>query len=191
MPTEELTAQTHAERERLAQLLSELRPKQWSAPSLCAGWRVREVVAHLTMPYRTGPARFFFGLARSGFNFHRYSDRAARTDAARLSEAELLGVLRANIHHPWRPPGGGEAGALSHDVIHGLDITDPLGLPACPPERIALVLRQTSPKSLRYFGVDLGERQLIASDADARLGEGAPVHAPAKDILLIATGRKP
>ena len=195
MTTEDLTIHTHTERERLAGILSSLHPEQWAAPSLCAGWRVREVVAHLTMPYRRGPmtgaVAFFLGLARSGFNINRYLDRAARADAARLTDAELLEVLRVNIRNPWRPPGGGQIGALSHDVIHGLDITEPLGLPSCPPERITLVLQQTSAKNLGYFGVDLTGRQLIASDAEASLGEGTAVHMPAKDILLLATGRYP
>lgn len=191
MTTEDLTDHTHAERQRLADILSSLHEEQWAAPSLCTGWRIREVVAHITMPYRIGAATFFLGLARSRFNFNRYADRAARADAARFTDAELLETLRANTHHPWRPPGGGQLGALSHDVIHGLDITEPLRLPSCPPERIALVLRQSGTENLGYFGVDLTGRQLIASDAQASLGEGTPVHLPAKDILLIATGRYP
>lgn len=191
MTTEDLTDHTQAERQRLADILSSLHEEQWAAPSLCTGWRIREVVAHITMPYRIGAATFFLGLARSRFNFNRYADRAARADAARFTDAELLETLRANTHHPWRPPGGGQLGALSHDVIHGLDITEPLRLPSCPPERIALVLRQSGTENLGYFGVDLTGRQLIASDAQASLGEGTPVHLPAKDILLIATGRYP
>lgn len=156
---------------------------------------MREVVAHLTMPYRTPRRRVLAGLVRARFDFNAYADRAARADAANLSDTALLQSLRANIRHPWRPPGGGPAGALSHDVIHGLDITEPLGLPPCPPERIALVLRHTGVERARYFGVDPRGRRLIATDAEAHLGEGTrihpPVHLPARDILLIATGRKP
>ena len=35
-----------AERTQLATLLHSLTPQQWQTPSLCAGWSVRDVVAH-------------------------------------------------------------------------------------------------------------------------------------------------
>lgn len=37
-----------AERRRVADLLAGLDDEQWAAPSLCDGWTVREVGAHLT-----------------------------------------------------------------------------------------------------------------------------------------------
>ncbi|QYC40958.1 hypothetical protein Nocox_16725 [Nonomuraea coxensis DSM 45129] len=187
----ELTRHVHAERERLAELLAGLPEEGWAASSLCAGWRVREVVAHITAAFRTSMPRFVAGLVAARFSFDRYADRAARGDTARLSDPDLLACLRANITHPWRPPGGGTAGALSHDIIHGLDITEPLGLPAPPVERIALVLAGTNPRSLAYFGVDLTGVQLRATDADVRIGAGEPVELPAKDVLLTITGRRP
>lgn len=186
-----LQAQKYAERERLAELLSDLTPVQWDAPSLCSGWRVREVVAHITMPFRTSAPRFLTGLAAARFSFNRYADKVARRDTARMSDKELLGALRDNIRHPWQPPGGGPVGALSHDVIHGLDITEPLGLPPVPPERIAAVLAGAGPRNLAFFGVDLSGTELRATDADIRLGSGRTVRLPAKDVLLIVTGRRP
>jgi uncharacterized protein (TIGR03083 family) len=41
-----------AEFSALAGLLDAASAEQWDTPSLCEGWRVREVVAHLTMPAR-------------------------------------------------------------------------------------------------------------------------------------------
>jgi uncharacterized protein (TIGR03083 family) len=186
----DLTQHVHAERERLAELLAGLTDEQWDSPSLCADWRVREVVAHITMPFRTRLPQFLVGLAAARFSFNRYADRAAHADAERMSSAELLASLRANITNPWQPPGGGAAGALSHDTIHGLDITEPLGLPAPPVERIALVLANANPRSLSFFGVDLTGIQLRGVDADVQLGEGKPVDLPVKDILLTITGRR-
>lgn len=187
----ELQAQTYAERERLAALLADLTEQQWDTPSLCAGWRVREVVAHITMPFRTSAPRFVAGLVTARFSFNRYADSVARRDGARMTTDELLGTLRDNIRHPWQPPGGGPAAALSHDVIHGLDITEPLSLPPAPPERIATVLAHSRPRALAYFGVDLTGVELRATDAEFRLGTGSVVELPVKDILLTVTGRRP
>jgi uncharacterized protein (TIGR03083 family) len=156
-----------AERHDLATLLKELSTAQWDAPSLCKGWRTREVVAHLTMPYRYSTARFLVELAKSGGRFNPMADRLARRDAAELTPAELTDCLAANVDHPWKPPGGGFEGALSHDVIHGLDITVALGIDrTVPPERMRVVLGGLSPKLLKYFGVDLDGTQLRATDLD-------------------------
>lgn len=66
-----------------------------------------------------------------------------------------------------------------------------LDLPPAPTERIALVLATAGAKNLEFFGADLSGISLVASDADVTLGDGAPVHATAKDILLGVTGRRP
>lgn len=191
-PTARLTSETRAERERLASLFADLTPEQWHTPSLCAGWRVCEVVAHITMPFRTKPLGFTAGMVRAGFSFNRYADRDARSTAHEKSQADLVGLLRRNIDNPWQPPGGAGAGALSHDVIHGLDATEPLGLPAPPADRIALVLASASARQLKYFGVDLQGHRLIATDADVSVGEGASaVPMTAKEILLVVAGRHP
>jgi hypothetical protein len=77
-------------------------------------------------------------------------------------------------------------------VIHGLDVTEPLGLPAPPADRIALVLTSAGARQLSYFGVDLEGKRLVATDAEVSVGEGADVvPMTAKEILLIATGRYP
>jgi uncharacterized protein (TIGR03083 family) len=191
-PSTYLTSETRAERERLASLFGDLTPEQWDMPSLCDGWRVREVVAHVTMPFRAKPIGVMAGVVRAGFSFNRYADRDARSAAEAMSEAELVDLLRRNINHPWRPPGGGEAGALSHDVIHGLDATEPLGLPSAPAERLALVLASTSRRQMKYFGADLDGRKLAATDTDVSVGEGSTVVTmTAKEILLVVTGRRP
>src|SRR5215469_8817056 len=188
----QLTGETQAERERLAALFRDLSPEQWDTPSLCDGWRVREVVAHMTMPFRTKPLGVMAGMIRAGFSFNKYADRDARSAAQDKSGGELADLLRRTTGNPWKPPGGGATGALSHDVIHGLDATEPLGLPAPPGGRIALVLASGGPRQLRYFGGDLQGHRLIATDADVSVGDGPNVvPMTAKDILLVVTGRRP
>lgn len=180
------------QRGEFAAVLGELPAGRWDAPTLCAGWRVREVVAHITMPFRYSAPRFMVELARSRGRFSQMADRVARRDAVSLSAAELAEAVRSNVGHPWKPPGGGFSGALAHDVIHGLDITVPLGLPfAVPEERLRPVLPASlAERSVRYFGTELSGIELRATDLDWTLGSGAPLTGAAQDLLLVLCGRK-
>ncbi len=180
-----------AQRGELGELLAGLPAARWDEPTLCAGWRVREVVAHITMPFRYSGRRFAFELARSRGRFGEMADRLARRDADALTPGDLAGAVRSNVGHPWKPPGGGFEGALAHDVIHGMDITVPLGLGhTVPHERLRLVLPGSlSERSVRYFGVDLDGVELRADDMDWSLGSGAPLGGTAADLLLVLCGR--
>ena len=119
-------------------------------------------------------------------------DRCARRDAEAPTN-ELLVAMKDNVTNPWRPPGGGLEGVLVHDVIHGLDITVPLGINrTLPEERVRMVLDAvTQPKTLRYFAVDLTGIELRASDLDWSFGTGTPTVGLAQDLALLLCGRQP
>ncbi len=181
-----------AQRAELAEVLAGLPAARWDEPTLCDGWRVREVAAHITMPFRYSGRRFMLELAKSRGKFNEMADRCARRDAAVMSPDELTEALSSNANHPWHPPGGGEAGALTHDVIHGLDITEGLGLGLRVPEdRLGVVLPNlVTLKSLNFFGTDLSGTQLRATDTGWTFGTGTPVTASAQDLALLICGRK-
>ena len=180
-----------AERTELAALLGGLQAQQWDAQTLCAGWRPREVVAHMTMPFRLSRRQFATGMLAARGNFNRMADRYARRDAAALSPGQLVSTLAGNAAHPWKPPGGGFQGALSHDVIHGLDITVGLGLDRrVPHQRLRIVLEGVTPRQVKYFGTDLHGVQLRATDLDWSYGAGTPLTGAAQDLLLVLCGRK-
>jgi uncharacterized protein (TIGR03083 family) len=180
-----------AERREQAELLAGLTPEQWDAPTLCAGWSVREVIAHTTSAYRTSLPTFLLELVKAGGSFNRMADRSARRDAAQLTAEQLVACLRDNAEHPWTPPGGGPAGALAHDVIHGLDVTVGLGLDRLvPQERVAMVLSGMRPRNVAFFGADLDGVELCATDTDWRFGSGSPVRGTAQDLLLVVCGRR-
>lgn len=94
-----------AQRAELGEILAGLPGPSWEEPTLCAGWRVREVVAHITMPFRLGRGRFALELAQSGGRFNAMADRVARRDAAAMPAADLTEAVRSNTGHPWKPPG--------------------------------------------------------------------------------------
>jgi uncharacterized protein (TIGR03083 family) len=187
----QLAQEIAAERLELAEVLSSLPSQCWDGPTLCAGWRVRELVAHMTMPFRYSTARFVGELVRSGGRFNAMSDRCARRDAA-APASELLSALRDNATNPWTPPGGGLAGALTHDVIHGLDAIVPLGIGRrVPAERLRIVLESvTGPRALKHFGTDLSGIELLADDLDWSFGSGQRLAGAAQDLALVVCGRK-
>jgi hypothetical protein len=96
------------------------------------------------------------------------------------------------VHHPWQPPGGGYEGALTHDVIHGLDITVPLGTGRRVPEpQLSAVLGfLTERGGGTVFGTDLAGIELRADDLDWSCGSGEPVSGLAQHLLLAMAGRK-
>ncbi len=197
-----------AHRRALADALTKLTPDQWQSESLCAGWTAAHVLAHQTMPFRISVEEFMAGLQRCGGDFTTFSDEIAARDS-RLPPADLVAVLRDNADNPWSPPGGGLAGALSHDVIHGLDIGWPLRLAyEIPASAMTLVLTSiTSPLELdagdvlagevragagskTLFGFPLSGIRVSATDLDWSVGDGAELAGRSRDLLPLLAGRQ-
>ena len=191
MTTSDLQPIIGEERRAFGTVLAELAEADWEAPSLCAGWRVREVVAHMTMPFRYPAPRFLAELLRSRGNFARMADRIAHRDA-QVPAGVLLDGWRANEEHPWRPPGGGRKGALTHDVVHGLDITIPLGIehPVGEPALRVVLDHATTPLSLKHFSLDLTGIRLEADDLDWSFGDGEPLRGTARSLLMVLMDRR-
>jgi hypothetical protein len=91
----------------------------------------------------------------------------------------------------WTPPGGGYHGALIHVVIHGLDVTVPLGAPRCSPDQtIRVVLDNlTAGGGHAHFGTVINGRRLQASDLDWSHGSGQVLRGAAADLALALCGR--
>jgi uncharacterized protein (TIGR03083 family) len=191
MTAPDLMPTVAAERRAFGDVLEGLAGADWDAPSLCTGWRMREVVAHMTMPFRYSAPRFLAELARSRGDFTRMSDRVARRDG-QAPISTLLAGWQTNVDHAWKPPGGGREGALTHDVVHGLDITVPLGIEHPVGEQaLRVVLDQaTTPLSLRHLGADLTGIRLEADDLDWTWGDGEPLRGRARHLLLVLVDRR-
>ena len=191
MATGDLMPMIAAERRAFGTVLDGLSEPDWNASSLCSGWRVREVVAHMTMPFRYSTPRFLGEMVRSRGNFARMSDRVARRDA-QAPIGTLLDGWRTNETNPWKPPGGVLEGALTHDVVHGLDITIPLGLEhPVGNQALRVVLgNATAPLSRKHFGVDLTGIRLEADDLDWADGDGEPLHGAAHHLLMVLMNRR-
>ena len=173
----------------LARLLADQPPSVADAPSLCDGWAVKHVVAHMTMAARYDPPAFMAELAAAGHDFETLSEQVARRDGDRPF-ASLLDDLRSDTMAAWAPPGGGPTGALTHAVIHGLDITGALDLRRTADDQATrLVLDTLTGGVAGHFGVDLSGRALAATDLDWTFGSGTPMLATAGDLVLALAGR--
>jgi uncharacterized protein (TIGR03083 family) len=197
-----------AHRRALAGALSELSVGQWRGASLCAGWTPAHVLAHQTMPFRISEAEFMAGMQRCGGDFTTFSDEIAGRDS-NIPPAELVSVLRENAENPWAPPGGGLSGALSHDVIHGLDMTwlvsSAYEIPAEAMTTVlgsitgpltlaedAVVAADVEPgaKRMTVFGFPLDGIKVIATDLDWSAGQGAELRGRGRDLLPLLASRK-
>ena len=175
----------------LADLLESSGLDVWEAPSLCEGWRTREVVAHMTMPARyPGPA-FMAELEAAGGDFTRLSNTVAARDGA-LPVPALVADLRSEVLHGWQPPGGGMDGAL--DALRDPRARHRGGGPAGAAGALGAHhpgarARRRRGRAPNMFGVDLDGVELRADDLVWSAGSGAPVTGPAQALALVACGR--
>jgi uncharacterized protein (TIGR03083 family) len=175
----------------LGDALSPIAEADWDTPSLCEGWRVREVIAHVTMPARYDQESFMAELRERSFDFGRLSNEIAARDG-QLPTETLLANLRDNTLHHWAPPDGGYHGALNHAVIHGLDATVPLGLSRRPPNEVMrIVLDDLTRGGIHeHFGTSTTGRRLEATDLDWSYGSGATLSGTSADLALVLCGRR-
>lgn len=177
-----------AQRADLADFLDGLTPEQWEAPSLCADWTIRDVAAHVTQS--TG-SWWWFGVqaVRSGFRFDAMMSGLARQD--RRPPAEITAAMRAMVGIRRRPPGTTVADPLVDVLVHGQDIARPLGLTRDVPTDAAVVAAErlwnmTFPLHPRK---QLSGAELVATDADFRVGSGVTFTGSMADVLLVLAGR--
>lgn len=179
-----------AERLALADVLDGLAPEQWDEPSLCAGWRVRDVAAHVTLSTRARPLNAIGGLVRARGSFNRYVAADAAARSARPA-AELVADLRrvaASRHHP---PGTKAEDPLVDVLVHTQDIAVPLGIDRPMPTDAAVVAADrvwsmSFPFHARRRAAGV---LLAATDAQWQRGSGDDVSGPLAAILLVLTGR--
>lgn len=136
-----LTRLAREEREDLAAFLATLSPQQWAAPSLCAGWRVRDVVAHV-ISYDELDGRGLVGRLVQGRFLPDRANAVGLAQYHRHTPEELLAVLRDHLEPRGLPAAFGGAIALVDGLIHQQDIRRPRGMPRdIPAERLLPALR--------------------------------------------------
>lgn len=193
---DEVWSMVAAQREDLADALAGCAPQEWAAPSLCAGWRVQDVLAHLVWLAELSRPRMFVDTSAAAAR-HLQPPLAAmvpiaRTLADRCPPEELLDRLRAARDGRFVVPGAPPSAALGEVLVHGLDMTRPLGRPdVVDPARARVAVQ-----GMRRFGVVYGVarparrlRLTSTSDWSSPGRGGGELVASDGDLLLVAAGR--
>ncbi|MEU8120480.1 maleylpyruvate isomerase family mycothiol-dependent enzyme [Spirillospora sp. NPDC049024] len=181
----------HAERAALIEDLSHLDAEQWEEPSLCDGWTVHDVVAHLVDTARTTRLGFVVRLAQARFDFHRQNAQGVERERG-ASPQETLERLRRVAPRRSTPPAPLDS-RLVEEVVHGEDIRRPLGLVhSYPSEAVVRAVRLQARTSASFGGAkELTARiRLTATDADLSIGDGLEVSGTALSLLLAISGRQ-
>ena len=166
-PVDDLAVPVVRQRRRLAEILATLDDSQWSAPTRCAAWTVRDVVSHLVTVDQFWHLMVTSGLARTPTRFLKNFDPV--TTPAQLVEssrdvpsvevleqfvagvAQLADVLTGLDDEQWALPAEAPPGHVAlHAVIrhalwdawiHERDVVLPLGMtPVEEPDEVALAL---------------------------------------------------
>lgn len=178
------------ERHRIASLLEGLDTAQLATPSLCKGWDVKTVAAHVVSTVTDGTFAFL-RLALRRRSMARAVDELARR-RARLPAAEIAAGLHQCADHPLSPPLFGPLDPLADVLVHGGDIRIPLGLPFNPdPQRAASAMDfLTGPWPFGF--VPLGRLRgisLRANDIGRTWGSGAQIQGPVAALMMTVAGR--
>lgn len=186
----ELWANVHAERAALVQDLTDREDLDWATPSLCAGWDIRDVVAHLAATATLSLPKFAGELLVAGFRPNRIVEK--HIDAGRkLPGGQALDALRSAIYATASPPQPTITRVIEI-VVHGEDIRRPLQIShAYDGTHMAEALDYLSGDHVFGAKSVVQGLHLIATDADIAVGRGQRVEGSAISLLLAASGRRP
>jgi uncharacterized protein (TIGR03083 family) len=196
---DEVWAGIDDQRGRTAQLLERLTPQQWSHRSLCPGWTVREVAAHLTMQQQTFGDLFGF-IARHprmlrSLTLNAMIRETALIRAGEWTTAQITDDIRAGIgsrrHNAFVTP----LETLTDVLVHSQDIALPLGLDLeMRPGASALAATRRWDMRRSWMArvnrrLPLDDHAFRATDVEWQRGSGPEVVGPIGAILLLLTGR--
>ena len=181
----------HAERAALIDDLARLDGSAWERPSLCAGWTVHDVVAHLVDVARSTRLGFAVDMVRAGFDFDRQNARGIER-ARGSSPDDTLQRLREAATRMSTPIAPLDT-RLVEEVVHGEDIRQPLGINhVYAQEAVVRSLRQQVRTSTTFGGAKelVAGVRLVATDAELTIGDGPEVVGTALALLLTVSGRR-
>lgn len=182
-----LMSMARAERADLAAFLATLTPQQWATPSLCTGWTVKDVVAHMISYEELGA----MGLIKRFLKGRIVRANEVGVDEfTPLSPQQLLEFLRNHLTPQGLTAGFGGMIALVDGTIHHQDIRRTLGQPrTIPADRLKRVLGLVPGNPRLGAGRRIRGLRLRATDIDWAHGRGPEVIGPGEALLMAMAGR--
>jgi uncharacterized protein (TIGR03083 family) len=182
-----------ANRRLAADMFAGLTAEEWSTPSLCQGWTVREVAAHLVPPEQ---GMSFWSIAGQVIQYrgdlNRMVDETTRRAAQRPVE-EIVRQLRERAEARLKPPVTGASGPMADTAIHLRDAARPLGRAVNPdpaswePVLDFLVSRPASRGFIPRGR--LSDLHLAVTDGTWSWGSGAEVRGRSEAVAMAVAGR--
>lgn len=174
----------------VADLLESLDDGEWRHPSLCEGWSVHDVAAHLTLQQLSlldGLAMF----ARAPGGMNHVIREGARRQAARTPREDIVARIRASAESRRHNVGVTHRETLIDALVHGQDIARPLGrvLPIAADAGALAADRVWSKGWPFHPRRRLAGLRLVATDAEWAAGAGPEIRGSVGDLLLVLTGR--
>jgi uncharacterized protein (TIGR03083 family) len=193
MNDDEIWAAIDAHRLRTAELLEQLSDDEWVHPSLCDGWTVRDVAAHLTLQQlRLGVALLEAVRHPAGMNrmIREWARRRAELPREQLV-AEIRWMVGSRRHN---------IGVTCHEtlidiLVHSQDIAVPRGRRLyVDPRAAALAATRVwsysgGSKAKVFKKIPLEGFRFSATDVTWAVGTGREITGPVVPILLVLTGR--
>jgi uncharacterized protein (TIGR03083 family) len=178
------------ERLSLASFLDSLSAEDWETASLCTGWRVRDVAAHLTLA-QMGMLPATLATLRARGNLNRMiRDTAVRQ--ANLPVERYAALLRSMAGSRKTAPGVTHLEPLIDVLVHSQDMAIALGRTRLmPPSAAATAATRVWSMGWPFHAErKLSGLRLLATDHPWSAGQGQPVEGPIAAILLLLTGRQ-
>lgn len=180
-------AMARDERSDLLDLLRTLSPEQWNAPSLCRGWSVKDVAAHMISYDDLGIGgivkRFIKGRVV-------WANEAGVEEYRPLSTDKLLKIFEQRLTPTGLTAGLGGMIGLVDGTIHHQDIRRALDQPRqIPSDRLATVIAAVPSNPRLGAHKRIKGLRLVADDLDWTHGQGQELRGPGEAIMMAVSGR--
>jgi uncharacterized protein (TIGR03083 family) len=182
----------HAERATLAEHLAELTEAQWQGPTLCAGWTVHDVAAHVISNPQIGWRQLPAMVGRNlGRGYNQMIFREVKRLGATRSREQVMADFAAYADSRHHVPVTTVVEPMVDSLVHAQDVYRPLGIRHDPDPEAAAVAAERC----RLLAGLMGSRRtlravrMVATDVDWARGTGPVVAAPMAELLMLCGGR--
>ena len=182
---------TDTERTAFADLADSLTPAQWDQPSLCDGWKVRDVVAHVADGADPKFGKMMLTAVKYGFRMNVMNEREAQKAGAKPTD-ELRKELRATVGVHKAPGPIKPEDMVLETIVHEQDVRRPLGITrAYSADEMKIALERATLQGSSFLPIKkrIAGVKLKATDVDWEHGEGSEVSGPAEALLMAMAGR--